>query len=189
MVNRPVYTDIPARSVEPEPQQQGSSMVDNPIYDQAKPGHSPEPQQQESSVSNSHSPDVSGTSTAQVEPEIDTAPNPVYGIIASSPTSHRPTIRRVLNPVYGDPSDISTDGNVYSPAPQSPVQSNADNNGHLYAMIETSVSCATSRTTQENVNLQSTEAQVEHEYDMVDKSTQKQNVTTAPYGNGVPPYI
>ena len=144
-------------------------MVDNPIYDQAKPGHSPEPQQQESSVSNSHSPDVSGTSTAQVEPVIDLVPNLVYGIIASSPMSHRPTICRVLNPVYGDPSS-------------------ADDNGHLYTMIETSVSCTTSNTTQENVNLQSTEAQVEHEYDMVEKSTWKQNVTTAPHDNGVPPY-
>ena len=150
------------------------SMTDNPTYDQASPAHIPQPQQLE------HSKSDSTVNNTYVEPQIDIAPNPVYGMDASFSKPHRSTIRHVQCPIYGDSPVENTNGNVYSSPNQLPIQSTSDGReqpGYSYAMVEASVNGTNKSAQQKNGSSQFSESLVQgHEYAMVDKSTNMQSV-------------
>lgn len=173
------------------------SMEDNPVYNQVSPAHSPQPPYQQTSMSDSYSPSTHDT---HVEPSVSVAPNPVYGTnqaTSDSPRPHRSTIRHVQNPVYGDSSNINTDGDVYStPQTQLSAQSNDDDSTtqpeYSYAVVEPPTSGAAIRNHDQQAvageTLQSIKTVVEHEYAMVDKSAKTSDVDVAPHSHTTPSY-
>lgn len=151
-------------------------MTDNPVYDQALPAHVPQPQQLEHSMSDST------VNNTHDEPQINTAPNPIYGMGVSFSKPHRSTIRHVQCPIYSDSPIENTDGNVYSSPYQLLTQSTSDGSeqpGYAYTMVETSTISTTTATQQKNGHsrIQLSESLIqEHEYAMVDKSTNVHSV-------------
>ena len=169
-------------------------MEDNPVYNEVSPIHSPQPPYLQTSVSDSSSPNVHDTTADSSEPTVSVAPNPVYGVSqasSESPRPHRSTIRHVQNPVYGDSSDVNTDGNVYS-TPHLFLRSNGGDTGqpeYSYAVVDTPISGAATQSHDQQATadgtLQSNNTVVEHEYAMVDKSTdsaRRGDVDVAPLG-------
>ena len=147
-----------------------SSMMDNPVYDQVSPDHTPQAQQQESSVSES-----------AIDASVSIASNPVYAGTDSTPSyarPNRPTVRHVQNPVYGDPSDRSTDENTYSSADQMPALSHQDDSDqpeYSYAIVDAPVGRNTNKVTKEASGSDG-EALLKHEYAVVDKSKKTHHV-------------
>ena len=166
-------------------------MEDNPVYNQVSPSHSPQPPQQKSSMSNSSSPNTYDTNAGSSEPTINVAHNPVYGVSqisssSGSPRPHRSTIRHVQNPVYGDPSDRNTDGNVYSTPHLSTLKNDDDCRQPEYSYAIVDAATSNVATQQAGGTLQSTETVVEHEYAMSAKITS--SVPVGPHNHTDPPY-
>jgi hypothetical protein len=146
-------------------------------------------------MSDSYSPSIHDTN---VDSSASVAANPIYGVNGTSsdfPRPHRSTIRHVQNPVYGDPSNINTDGNVYS-TPHLSAQSNGDDSAaqpeYSYAMVDAPTSGAAVHGHDQQAiaggTLQSTKPVVEHEYAMVDKSAKNSDVNVAPHSPTTPSY-
>ena len=131
-------------------------------------------------------------------PTVSVASNPAYAVrqtSSGSPRPHHSTVRHVQNPVYGDSSDIKTDGNVYSTPHQLSVQSSGDDIAgqpeYSYAMVDAlTPSGAATQQAAAGGTLQSTKTVVEREYAMVDKSTKTSDIDVhvAPHGHITPPY-
>ena len=169
-------------------------MEDNPVYNQVSPSHSPQSPQQKSSMPNSSSPNTYDTNAGSSDPTINVAYNPVYGVSqisssSGSPRPHRSTIRHVQNPVYGDPSDRNTDGNVCSTPHLSTLKNGDDYRQPEYSYAIVDAATSNVATQQAGGTLQSTETVVEHEYAMVDKSAKiTSSVPLVPHNHTAPPY-
>ena len=170
------------------------SMMDNPVYDQVSPLHSPTQEQKESSMS------ISTTNNTSVGASVTVAANPVYGAETAHPKPQRSTVRHVQNPVYGDPSDKNT-GDVYSSVDQSSPQPHAGENEqqeYSYAIVEGAARVAlsqpaTGRDSKTSTTLEQNKSEedggfVEHEYAVVDKSAKAQDSTASLHDQTVLPY-
>ena len=160
-------------------------MDGNPNYGIASPVDTPQPQQQQNgSIPDSTTTRISTTENSDVP--ISVAPNPIYGIDTSPCRPQRSTIRHVQNPVYGDPSDKSTNEHVYSSPNQLQTLSSDGDSGepdtYRYATIkETAMDYTTTKATlQKNGTSQSTQELLENEYAVVDMSTDTSNFAS-PY--------
>ena len=160
------------------------SMMDNPVYDQVSPLHSPT---QDSSMS------ISTTNNTSVGASVTVAANPVYGAETAHPKPQRSTIRHVQNPVYGDPSDKNT-GDVYSSVDQSsPHAGENDQQEYSYAVVEGAARVAlsqpaTGRDSKTSTTFEEDGGFVEHEYAVVDKSAKAQDSAASLHDQTVLPY-